>query len=88
MKIEHEGKLYLHPDEASRRGVGEGDQVDLCNDRGTIRIRVGLRERIPLGMAVFPEHFDREIRCLFSYDVDPETQVPYVKLAQARIVKV
>lgn len=88
MKIEHEGKLYVHPDEAARRGVGEGDQVELSNERGTVRTKVGLRERIPLGMAVFPEHFDREIRRLFSYEVDPETRVPYVKLAQARIVKV
>ncbi|MGD9851882.1 MAG: NADH-quinone oxidoreductase subunit NuoG [Nitrospirales bacterium] len=88
LKVEPEGKLYMHPDEAARRGIEEGDQVDLSNDRGMIRTKVGLRERIPLGMAVFPEHFDQDIRRLLSYAVDPETQVPYCKLAQVGIVKV
>ena len=87
MKIEHEGKLYLHPDEATRRGLGEGDQVVLHNERGKIRTKVGLRERVPLGMAVFPEHFDQEMRQVASFEVDQETQVPYYKLTQVRIEK-
>jgi anaerobic selenocysteine-containing dehydrogenase len=49
---------------------------------------VSLRERIPHGMAVFPEHFDQEIRRLLPYTVDPETQVPYYKLTEIRIEKV
>jgi len=87
MKIEHEGKLYLHPDEATRRGLGEGDQVVLHNERGKIRAKVGFRERVPLGMAVFPEHFDQEMRQVASFEVDQETQVPYYKLTQVRIEK-
>jgi len=88
LKIEHEGKLYLHPEEAARRGVGEGDQVILHNERGKVKTIVGFRERIPLGMAIFPEHFDQEMRQLASYEVDPETHVPYSKLTQVRIDKV
>lgn len=87
LKVEHAGKLYLHPTEALERGIHEGDQVTLSNERGHVRVTVGLRERIPLGMAVFPEHFDQEIRQVLPYDVDPETHVPYYKLMRVRIEK-
>jgi hypothetical protein len=50
-------------------------------------IPVGLRERIPKGVAVFPEHFDEEILRVLPYAVDPETQVPYCKVARVRLEK-
>ena len=85
MKVEGKGKLYVHPDEAERRGLGDGDEVTLRTDRGTVKTTVGLRERLPLGMGVFPEHFDQEMRNIVGYEVDSETQVPYFKLTQVRI---
>jgi anaerobic selenocysteine-containing dehydrogenase len=88
IQLESEGKLYLHPDEAARRGLGDGDRVKVLNRLGEIITTVSLRERIPHGMAVFPEHFDQEIRRLLPYAIDPETQVPYYRLTEVRIEKV
>ncbi len=88
MQLESEGKLYLHPDEAARRGLGDGDRVKVLNRLGEMSTTVSLRERIPHGMAVFPEHFDQEMRRLLPYAVDPETQVPYYRLTEVRIEKV
>jgi predicted molibdopterin-dependent oxidoreductase YjgC len=88
MQLESEGKLYLHPDEAARRGLENGDRVKVMNRLGEMSTTVSLRDRIPHGMAVFPEHFDQEIRRLLPYAVDPETQVPYYKLTEVRIEKV
>jgi predicted molibdopterin-dependent oxidoreductase YjgC len=88
MQVESEGKLHLHPEEAARRGLGEGDRVKVMNSLGEMSTIVSLRERIPHGMAVFPEHFDQEIRRLLPYAVDPETQVPYYRLTEVRIEKV
>jgi formate dehydrogenase alpha subunit len=88
LQIEATGKIYLHPEEAARRGIGEGDTVKVSNSLGEVMTPVGLRERIPQGVAVFPEHFDEEIRRLLPYSVDPETQVPYCKVARVRLEKV
>ncbi len=88
LQVEALGKIYVHPEEAARRGIRDGDTVKVSNRLGDVMVPVGLRERIPQGVAVFPEHFDEEIRRLMPYDVDPETQVPYCKVAQVRLEKV
>jgi NADH-quinone oxidoreductase chain G len=88
MQIQKEGKLYLHPDEAARRELGDGDRVKIVNQLGEVSTILSLRERIPRGMAVFPEHFDQEIRRLLPYTVDPETKVLYCRLAEVRIEKI
>jgi predicted molibdopterin-dependent oxidoreductase YjgC len=87
MQLESEGKLALHPEEAARRSLADGDRVNITNSLGTMSTTVRFRERIPQGMAVFPEHFDQEIRRLLPFAVDPETQVPYFKLTEVRIEK-
>ncbi len=88
LQVESIGKLYLHPEEAARHGLSEGDKVKVSNRLGEVVAPIGLRERIPQGVAVFPEHFDEEMRQLLSYTVDPETQVPYFKVARVRLEKV
>ena len=60
----------------------------MSNGLGEVTTPIGLRERIPQGVAVFPEHFDEEMRQLLPYTVDPETQVPYCKVARVRLEKV
>ncbi|MEO8326857.1 MAG: molybdopterin dinucleotide binding domain-containing protein, partial [Nitrospirota bacterium] len=67
--------------------IGEGDTVKVSNSLGEVVTQVGLRERIPSGVAVYPEHFDEEIRRLMPYSVDPETHVPSCKVARVRLEK-
>jgi formate dehydrogenase alpha subunit len=88
MQVEATGKLYLHPEEAARRGLSEGDTVKVSNSLGEVVTPIGLRERIPQGVVVFPEHFDQEMRQLLPYSVDPETQVPYCKMTRVCLEKV
>ena len=87
LQVEATGKLYMHPEEAARRGINDGDTVKVSNGLGEVMVPVGLRERVPQGVAMFPEHFDEEIRRLLPYHVDPETQVPYCKVARVRLEK-
>ena len=87
LQIESTGKIYLHPKEAARRGIAEGDAVKVSNRLGEVTLPVGLRERIPQGVAVYPEHFDEEVCRLLPYVVDSETQVPYCKVARIRLEK-
>ncbi|MEC4681176.1 MAG: NADH-quinone oxidoreductase subunit NuoG [Nitrospirota bacterium] len=88
MQVEATGKLYLHPEDAARRGLSEGDIVKVSNSLGEVVTPIGLRERIPQGVVVFPEHFDQEMRQLLPYSVDPETQVPYCKITRVCLEKV
>ena len=87
LQVEATGKIYLHPKEADRVGIGDGDTVKVSNDLAEVILSVGLRERIPQGVAVFPEHFDEEVRRLLPYTVDSETQVPSFKVARVRLEK-
>jgi len=88
MQIQSEGKLFLHPKDAVRLGFDEGDRIRVFNGLGEVYTKVAFRERTPEGVVVFPEHFDREIRRLLPYTVDPETQVPYCKLAEIQLGKI
>ena len=87
LQVEAAGKLSMHPDEAVQYGVNDGDTVKISNHLGEVKAPVVLRERVPRGVVVFPEHFDEEIRNLMPYSVDAETQVPYCKLACVRLTK-
>ena len=42
--------VALNPAEAAERGLREGDDVEVYNDRGTIRSKLQLRDDIPVGM--------------------------------------
>ncbi len=88
LRIESDGRLCLHPEEAARHGLSQGDRVKISNRLGAVETVVRFRERTPQGVAVFPEHFDEEIRQLLPYTVDPETQVPYYKITNVRLEKV
>ncbi len=40
--------------DAAARGVGDGDEVDVCNDAGSLTLRVRLSERVRPGLAAIP----------------------------------
>ena len=45
---------FLHPSEASRRGLGDGQLVELFNDRGSVRMRLRVSDEAPPGVAFVP----------------------------------
>jgi anaerobic selenocysteine-containing dehydrogenase len=44
----------LHPEEAARRGLRDGDAVELFNDRGTVTFVLRVSDEAPLGVAFVP----------------------------------
>ncbi|MFQ5931450.1 MAG: molybdopterin dinucleotide binding domain-containing protein [Nitrospiraceae bacterium] len=66
----------------------EGDQVRLSNARGQMTTSIQVRDRVPEGQAVFPEHFDQDVRRLLSMSPDPQTGVPYFKTTRVKVEKV
>ena len=88
MEIEGQGFLYVNAREARRLGIEEGHAVRLSNDSAAATVSVKLNDRVPDGVAWFPEHFDQSVRALFSLKVDPQTHVPAWKVTTVNVGKV
>jgi formate dehydrogenase alpha subunit len=88
MQIQDSGALSVNPQDAQQLGIQQGDQVTVSNSLGQVQVKARLLDRVPMGVAFFPEHFDEEIRSLFSIEIDPSTGVPYGKLTQVRVAPV
>ena len=51
-KREGKPKVFIHPEDANRLGVAQGDKVVLGNDRGEVRIHVDLFEGVQHGVVI------------------------------------
>ena len=85
MQIQSTGSLAVNPADAGRLGLTDGSRVRVSNQQGEMTTTVRLSDRIPEGLAVFPEHFDQDLRRLVSVTADPQTGVPYCKSTKVRI---
>ena len=85
MQIQSTGSLAVNPADAGRLGLTDGSRVRVSNQQGEMTTTVRLLDRIPEGLAVFPEHFDQDLRRLVSVTADPQTGVPYCKSTKVRI---
>ncbi|WHZ23339.1 MAG: NADH-ubiquinone oxidoreductase chain G [Nitrospira sp.] len=88
LQLQQDGFLSINPEDANRLGLAEGGQVRVSNPRGSVTTTVKIRARVPVGVVWFPEHFDGEAKQLADWTIDPQTQIPYFKLAQVSLAKV
>lgn len=54
LKAEKEPRLLMHPEDASPRGIAEGDLVNVCNERGELNLRVTLGDGVIPGVVAMP----------------------------------
>ena len=47
--------LWIHPEDAGARGIGQGDLVEVFNDRGSVRIPALVTERIMRGVTAMSQ---------------------------------
>ncbi|MDT7041634.1 NADH-quinone oxidoreductase subunit NuoG [Candidatus Nitronereus thalassa] len=88
LEIQETGMLSLNPMDANRIGVEDGARVCLSNEQGEVTVSVKLVDRIPVGVAWFPEHFDQEIRRLFHLTIDERNHVPCWKTTEVHVARV
>ena len=50
MEAAHTGRLEIHPDDATTRGIRDGDAVEIFNDRGRIRLVAQVHTGVPAGV--------------------------------------
>jgi formate dehydrogenase alpha subunit len=87
LQVQSAGALSLNPADAAGRSLAEGDRVLVRNERGEARTTVHLSERIPQGIAWFPDHFAAEMTGLLDCTLDPVTKVPSFHCATVEVVK-
>ncbi len=88
LQIESGGQVRLNPADAGRFKLNNGDAVRLSNARGTFTTHAKVLDRVPEGLAWFPDHFAQEALTLFDCLVDPETKVLSYRAAPVSVVRV
>jgi len=78
--------LEIHPDDAARHGVRDGDMVALSSRRGTIRIKARLTTAVKPGEVFASFHFaESPINRLTVAAGDPRAKCPEFKVCAVRV---
>jgi predicted molibdopterin-dependent oxidoreductase YjgC len=87
LQIEPSGFLLMNPVDAARFGLNTGDRVRLSNSRGEFTTTAKVLDRVPEGLAWFPDHFAQDALRLFDCVVDPDTKVPSFRTVSVSVMK-
>ena len=78
--------VELHPADAARLGVGDGDEVLVSSRRGSIRIAVRLSERVARRQVFIPMHYrEAAANLLTNPALDPYAGIPEFKVCAVRV---
>ena len=84
-----EAFVELHPRDARRRGVNDGELVEVRTRRGVVRCRVLVSRQVRRGCIWMPMHFPEARANLLTVDEgDPVTQTAEYKVCAAEVTKV
>ena len=80
------GHVELHPEDAARHGVNDGDKVAIATRRGRIETTAKLTERVARGSIFVPFHFAEAAANVLTNDaLDPVAKIPEFKVCAARL---
>ncbi len=81
-----EALVEIHPTDAARIGVYEGDVVRVSSRRGTIVLRARVSSKTTMGVVFIPFHFREAAANLLTIDVlDPLAKIPEYKACAVRV---
>jgi formate dehydrogenase alpha subunit len=82
------GYVEIHPSDAARRSITEGETVRVATRRGSIQIPVRITDRVKLGVVFIPFHFaECAANVLTNPAVDPVAKIPEFKACACTIDK-
>ncbi len=81
--------LEIHPANAEKLGVGDGDVVQISSRRGSVRARASVTDRSPEGAVFLSFHYPQETwtNLLTTDACDPITETPEFKACAVRVEK-
>ena len=82
--------LDMHPDDAEKRGICQGDWLDLETERNTIRVKANLTLSVPAGVVnMFHAYPEADVNQLIAPDyLDPISGYPGFKALLCEVQKV
>ncbi len=81
--------LRIHPDDASRLGIGDGQSVEVSSRRGKLVVQTRLTDSCPPGVVSLTFHFpDTPTNVLTHAALDPVAKIPETKVCAVRIEKI
>ncbi len=82
-------QVELHPDDASRLGIAEGDQIRVTSRRGEFVAQAWLTDRVALGLIFGTFHFpEGNVNWATGAFLDPQAKIPEYKVSAVRVEKV
>ncbi|MFQ5598627.1 MAG: NADH-quinone oxidoreductase subunit NuoG [Nitrospiria bacterium] len=90
MELLDQEMVFIHPDDAERLNLEEGEIVELKSQTAedAVRLPVRLSKKIGVGTLFVPEHFNASIKKLLPLEIDPVTHVPYGERGRVSLSKV
>jgi formate dehydrogenase alpha subunit len=81
-----EALVEIHPTDAARIGVNEGDIVRVSSRRGTVVLRAKVTYKTTMGVVFIPFHFREAAANLLTIDaLDPLAKIPEYKACAVRV---
>jgi formate dehydrogenase major subunit len=79
-------QVYIHPDDAARLGLADGDLARVSSRRGTIELAAKVSHREARGNCFIPFHFREAAANLLTNDeIDPVGKIPEFKFCAVQI---
>jgi formate dehydrogenase major subunit len=84
--IAPKAQVYIHPDDAARLGLADGDLATVSSRRGTIELAAKVSHAEARGNCFIPFHFREAAANLLTTDeIDPVGKIPEFKFCAVRI---
>ncbi|HWO41297.1 MAG TPA: formate dehydrogenase subunit alpha [Candidatus Eisenbacteria bacterium] len=82
-----EARVEIHPADAARLKIEDGETVRVSSRRGTIILRAWVTERTTVGVVFVPMHFAEAAANLLTIDaLDPLAKIPEYKVCAVKVV--
>jgi formate dehydrogenase alpha subunit len=83
-----EERVELHPDDAARLGVNDGDWLRVSSRRGRVDARAWVTDRVGHGVVFMTFHYaDALTNALTNTAVDPVAKIPELKVCAVKVEK-
>ncbi|AGM40269.1 formate dehydrogenase subunit alpha [Spiribacter salinus M19-40] len=85
--IAPEARVEVHPDDAARLGISEGQWTQIASRRGDVQVQAHLTRDVATGTLFLPMHFrEAAANLLTSPELDPFGKIPEFKICAVRLV--
>lgn len=83
------GEVEVHPEDAKRFDVADGEKVRLVSHHGAVEVKVKVTERSSEGLIFYPFHFaEASANRLTGSSLDKQSKTPAYKRSAARLEKI